>query len=950
MLTSGLLTTLASLAITAPAPHDQAPVIGLNGAPDYVDVYYLTPEREAVVCESATYRAVVDRLRPGLTSLEAGASRVPLLSDVASITAQAGGVELSSRNAPQPSRHNTWRAGYYYYDAHFLEFDLAAAGEESGVPSELVLHCLPGRLGIQAFLRPGEGVAVEDLAIRLPLAQGGPIDTVPSVGGMILRVGDQWVAVATGPASPTSPVLSVEAGQLVARAHLGTATGPAEHTVYCALIPVATPEEASRVLEAEASPLPGDAFTLEGAVYGGYDAASGLTTIHQAPGLQSFGFEGFYDNPNMRLTAGVQVANDGLPRTLMIRHDTPASVIESAILTDPLGFPLPIQVQSSKNFGGEMEEPVDEHFSESYFPIRLAADETVALDSVHLYEGWGRRRLRQISSIRFFCIYYHLSAGTTETTCFTLPMLFMNVGDGEPRTYGIADYRPLSGETWMGQPQHEHVALQGWLHYFDGEEWRYPRYEGSTIMSAGPLLAWWRQFYRSSDDKVLITMEALEMPQDDETRTFVKLTYDFLEDVTIAGDTRTNLRLLNKGTYIRRVHWDTAAWIVPDGEVRTAPIEQNGEWSVLGEEIRSVNGFACTYPHVDGNDSVIVRRIDGTLNGEPFERLGFSLLGHPDNRTETILTPLMDGDTVQAGSHLELDLVLVPYGSDHSDWQVPYYEACRWGLGPTEASARLGEAGAAALEGDLFGPEVEVLHGQLMRTLPPMVRAESDWARLRFSGGHNAVALVVSGFEKPGVPLLWKGESYLDAHVRGGDWYTTFQDADGTHGYVLAPEVRTTRHGRKWGTMTHDFRVTQVRAEQGVSDVRLENAEVVIEAPAQGLIEVDSPRIWVPGTTTLGDMNRTTAEASLMRTVPLTARSEGEGTRIAIQEWTSGLRRLTVSGDAPTALTFLHLARNAELSVTIDGIEATRTTDGMGGLVVQVPAGDEVPVVVGLLR
>ncbi len=87
-----------------------------------------------------------------------------------------------------------------------------------------------------------------------------------------------------------------------------------------------------------------------------------------------------------------------------------------------------------------------------------------------------------------------------------------------------------------------------------------------------------------------------------------------------------------------------------------------------------------------------------------------------------------------------------------------------------------------------------------------------------------------------------------------------------------------------------------------------------------------------------------------MRTVPLTARSEGEGTRIAIQEWTSGLRRLTVSGDAPTALTFLHLARNAELSVTIDGIEATRTTDGMGGLVVQVPAGDEVPVVVGLLR
>ncbi|MBD3177027.1 MAG: hypothetical protein GF320_17775 [Armatimonadia bacterium] len=945
MLTAGLLTTFA---LMAPADHDNAPAIGLNAAPDYVDVYYLTDEREAVVCGSATYRAVVDRIHPSLRALEIGAARVPMIDGMADIMARVDGIDRFSRNAPQAARHNTWRAGYHYYDAHFLEFDVAADGADEGVPAELVLHCLPHRLSLQAFLRPEEDAIVSTLVLRLPFSEDVPVDAVPSPGGMILHVGEQWIAASTGPAAEGAPQLSVEAGSLVARIEPGEVSAGTELSVFVALLPAADAQEAGEILEAEANPLPRSAYQLEGAVYGDYAPVSGLTTIHQAPGLQTFGFEGFYDNPGMRLAAGIEVVNDGLPRRVMVRHDSPAAVIESAILTDPLGFPLPTQVQTSKNFGGEMEEPVDVHFSESYFPLELGAGETVALDSVHLYEGWGRRRLRQLSSIRFFCIYYHLSAGTTETTCFTLPALFMDV-EGQARTYGIADYRPLTGETWMGQPQHEHVALQGWLHYFDGREWRYPKYEGSTIMSAGPLLAWWRQYYRSSDDKVRMTMEAVEMPQDDETRTFVRLTYDFLEDVTIEGDPRTNLRLVNKGTYIRRVHWNTAAWMAPDGEVQTAPIEQSGEWSVLGEEVRAVNGFACAYPHVDGNDSVIVRRLGGTLNGEPFQRVGFSLIGHADNRTEMCLTPLMEGQTVEAGSRLELDLIMVPYGSDHSDWRTPYYEACRWGLGPSEAAEVIDDVSLEAIRGELFGPEVEVAQGELVGTLPTMVRAEDGWARLSFSGGHDAIALVVTGFAEPGVPLLWKGGSYLDSHVSGGDWYTAFEDPDGSHGYILAPEVRTTRHGGKWGTMTHDFVITQLRSEWGVSDVRLENAEVVIEAPAPGRIELDSPRIWMPGTTTVGGrgIRRTVAETDRMRTVPLSVQVGDLPADVTVEAWDAASRRVRVTAGTPTMLTFHHLPRARELPVAIEDADGEMLTDAAGNLTVEVPAGEDVVVEVG---
>src|SRR5262249_12456118 len=81
--------------------------------------------------------------------------------------------------------------------------------------------------------------------------------------------------------------------------------------------------------------------------------------------------------------------------------------------------------------------------------------------SYHLFQNWGNHPLKQLSSIRYFEHYYHLSTGVSETTCY-VPF----TKRAYPQTgYTIADYRGLSGHTWKEQPQYDHVARIGFLQY-----------------------------------------------------------------------------------------------------------------------------------------------------------------------------------------------------------------------------------------------------------------------------------------------------------------------------------------------------------------------------------------------------------------------------------------------------------------------------------------------------
>jgi hypothetical protein len=604
----------------------------------------------------------------------------------------------------------------------------------------------------------------------------------------------------------------------------------------------------------------------------GYHPEAGFYEIRNIHGLSASNFTSFHRNPNMYLSTAVDIANDGLDRKIYIKHAAGAGAIESAILTDTTGFPLPVLVECAKNFGGEKEEPDDSPFNESYFPLSLGPAENKVFNILHLHQNWGDHALRQVSSIRFFQIYYHLSQGVTETTCFSLPTKFNDIPTGEARAYTLADYRPLSGQTWHGSPQHHHVALQGWLQYQDAEgHWRYPVYRGGEIYSAGPNLAWFTMNFISSDGKVDEQLEIFEMPQEDESRTHIRLRYTFKSDVEIGGDIHKNFRLLNSGSYIRKVNWKELAWTDPDGEVRTFPIRSGGEWTVTGEPLKPYNSFFCAYPHFDGNNGIVIRKISGRVNGDYFNRVGFSAIAHEDGKTELMLVPLIEGQTIREGSVIEIDCIMIPYGNEHSGWGTPYEESIRYGLNEAELGEYQEHGGLKNREEPVFGPRLEVFQGQKILDLPPVVRAKNNAATVRFSGGHERISLVATGFSHPRYPMLWDGQAFLDPQVRGHDGIQSFAAGDGTYGFVFTPRVRTTRVSGEWGNRPHTFHVTQAISEGEIREISSLNGRVRIEQYNSGKIEIQSPRIWYPARNEIseGPLNRALSESRVLETVPV---------------------------------------------------------------------------------
>lgn len=911
--------------------------IGLDRAPDYVNVYYSSPQRDELICASARYTATLDLRHPAVVglSLPGGGDLLAGRGIRMELEDETGKV-YSSRFAPQAARQNTWRAGLYYYDAHALDFDLATAeGEPAPVRGELVLHCFPDKLHVQGRFHANDALRIRRAEVVMECGSA----VQPAEGGRwaTLQGAERSLAVVAGTQELACEGARLRAGLAVSQWQAGQT-----YDAYVALLP-GDSADLEGLARQELAPLPREAFTVSGGTAAGYDAARGLYVIHGTPGHSNYGFEGFWNNPNMYLTANIAVRNDDLARRLYVMHDNPAGPVEAGILTDSHGFALPIAVQACKNFAGENEEPDDSAFSETYFPLTLRPGQEMELSSHHLHQNWGDHPLRQVSSIRFFEIYYHLSQGVTETTCFSLPTKFGSIPGGERRPYTIADYRPLSGQTWMGQPQHEHVALQGWLTYFDGTEWRWPRFTGTTILSTGPNLAWFIQTYQSSDGKVDETVEAFEMPQQDETRTFLRIRYDFRQDVEIAGDPRHSLRLLNKGSYIRRVHWKTLAWTDEAGQVQTRPMTQDGSWSAEGLPMRPYNAFVCAYPHVDGNDSVIIRSFRGEVGGKPFSRLGFSAIGHPDNKTELMLTPLIEGNRIPAGSWVELDCILMPYGDDTSGYSRPRDESVRHGLN-AERAAELLPAEAVEKLQPLVGPRVTVQHGEKVLDLPPTVRVTDNWARFSFSGAHDRVAVVVTGFSKPSLPMLWEGSTWLDQQVKGGDGYQAFTNSDGTYGFVFAPRTRTTRHGGKWDTTTHHYLATQVVSTASITRAQTLNGEVVLQLAGEAQTTLDSPRLWCPATNVLSrsrPVNATTCSAAMLSTVPAALEGDWREATWTIERYRPEELSMRIAADGPATLRCDGAAHGGLYEVRVGDEVSKLAADGSGSLRISVSAGPE---------
>jgi hypothetical protein len=875
--------------------------------------------RKNIVAETFYYKAIASLQAPGLDTLETDGINLLGKKGIWIEAVGRDGKKYSSLISLKKARQNTWRTGSYYSDIHLMDFTLAdKQGDTLAAKAELILHAFPDKILVEARVTPQNGEVVKSIYLKGWLSEDAKTTAFPGIvevhhhflGVWNGKITEKKMLAAFVPDKADPHILKAGFGFFIGRTLKGTV--------------------ARR--RAETHPLPRSSFKIKNGYYKGFDRYSGLYLILNEVGESAGGFNAFRDNPNMYLNVGVNVKNDHVRRKLYFKHASSAGPIEAAILTDDDGFPLPIQVEACKNFEGENEEPDDSPFNESYFPITLAPEEAKSFHSLHLEMNWGNHALRQVSSIRFFQIYYHLSQGVTETTCFSLRTKVDKIPSGAVRAYTLSDYRPLDGQMWPGSPQHHHVALQGWLQYLDSSgKWRYPYFQGSQVYSVGPNLAWFSLDYVSSDNKVDEHFDIFEMPQTDRSRTFLRCTYRFKKDVVIKGDPSKNFRLLNKGSYIRKVHWKKLAWTAPDGTIKTGPMTNDEKWSVVGQPLRHYDAFFCAYPYIDGNDALVIRNIGGTINGHKQTNFGFSAVGHKDGSSELMLSPLIKGNVIKAGSELVLDVILIPYGDDASNWMPPYEESVRYGLNDTEAK-RLGIPDHASEFQN--GIALKVLHGKKISNLPPVVRAKNNWAEVEMKGGNSLNSLVAIGFRHPKLPMLWKDDEYLDFQAMGGDGYEAFTGNDSTYGFVFTPELFTSRANDEWGTRHSHFYITQAWSEGEITKVSAQNGRVALQIQGKGKTTIMSPRIWCPAINQCieGPIMQAESDSKRITTVPIKMNAGSANRRLEVKQYSPEAVNMTLTNVGKTTLHLNGLAPLANYSVRLGGLDKKMKTDAHGTL------------------
>ena len=610
------------------------------------------------------------------------------------------GKTYSSRHAGQKSRINLYRRGPYFCEVHWLDVQVAERdGGSTPLKGDVALYCYPDKI-----------------LASITWHATADFDTAG------------FVAEGRGQSEFTPEPFKA---------------GTSQHFAF--------------PLFGETAPLPASAFESIDAVRGCYTIGS----------LSNGGFQGhFYNHPNRYETVRFRVANDTTPRTVYICHENTGGdkgSVEGGVLLDEAGHPLPVVVQISKNFAGEFEEkfynPSDAPFSETYFPLVLAANEARTLTSLHLYQNWGAHMVKQFSSLGAWMDYFHSSTGVTETTCY-VPFKFAGLSGVD-----IADFRAMSQHAfWSSQPQHDNIAGHSFLWFHHGDDWQHLAYRGTEYRSTGPN---WMDIgfaYRSTDGAIRATVDCFELPQADELRQFLHIRYDVVEPVTV-GDARRNFRLLTAASWVQRLrHTRFAA----TGQDDVALSFEKDHFPVLGHAIPDEDSFMAVYGDPKGGNAFLLRNWNARV-GQVTVGPAASVYCEASGDTRLLLVPNADTLDLQPGDYFDFEVVIIPFGSDASADAIRR-EAVAYGSSAPRVTA--------------------VMKGTKESDFPTIVRAEANGAEFTIQGGRDLIPVIVTGLTDYRWPRVERrGERGWQpvSHARVGqlDGVQTFCDVDGKLGAVF---------------------------------------------------------------------------------------------------------------------------------------------------------------------
>ncbi|MBI5832914.1 MAG: hypothetical protein HZB16_11490, partial [Armatimonadetes bacterium] len=748
---------------------------------------------------------------------------------------------------------------------------------------ELVLHAQPERLAIEFRLDPVEGrPAPKTLVLDLGA------DVAPA-GPLLGLLGDMAL---TAPAGTTL-------GRRIEAPLSGARPG-----AFVVLRPTGGKPAAS-VMADDLHPLADQAVEVTDGHWLGYDPIAGLYRAEVDRNGGAFGFDPAFHNPTRRMNAGLSLRNDAQPRTMVVKLQTGSGNLEAAALTDAHGFILPTSPFVAKNFAGEREEPDDSAFGDVYFPVTLAAGEAKSCRVQPLTANWGIWPLKQVSSIRFFLIYWHCSTGPSETTCWS-----MDTMDTKGAVFEIPDFRPMSGPFWAGQPQHDCQHWPGWLQY-NATRGKLV-YERTTFDSIAPSLARFTMDFHTSDNTARAKVTAYEVPQRDEMRTMVRLRYDWVAPCVIEGDARRNFRWLNMSHF--RGRNAQLLWTGPDGTTQRRDVPAKDDMVLLGQLMAAAAPFMSS----EGPDSkygvlTLVQRFSARLGGKTYDRPALSAAFDAKDAS-TWLTVPAETLRIEAGDWLEADVMLMPHGEASPPGFKAERERGRFGLKPVRLTVR---AGAKVAD------------------YPPQVRAADDVAAFRLEGGHGDLPLIVDGLSGWKLPLLWTNGVWQDHQVHGGDGYQVQPDGQG--GY-RATFVAPHRDGQ-----TADYLVTRATCTGDIAQARDRNGRLELIAAQPGRWQLKAPapfgpgvNHWRPGALVLAFEG----DGPSVRQVPLDITAPGP-MDVTVEAWSSS--RVALTASAPGELTIGGLRTGAAYRVTVGAATDTRLAAG-GSLRIKLPTAAAVEV------
>ncbi|MCC6731471.1 MAG: hypothetical protein IT208_19265 [Chthonomonadales bacterium] len=772
---------------------------------------------------------------------------------------------------------------------------LRASADSRPVPlrGELVFHAQPDRLGIEVRVDPVEGKSAPGTALLTLAGTPHPAD------------GARGRALASLERDGAGVVLLGSPGASLSGATLTLPLRGTRPSAFVAMRAATDAPPAERMAD-DMHPLPDGAVTLDGGHWQGYDPAAGFYVADAESNAGAFGFEPAFQNPTRRIRVGTSVRNDGRARHLLVKVMTGVGNLEAGVLTDPYGFMLPTPAFVCKNFAGELEEPDDTAFGDIYFPVSLAPNEQTRFAVEPLTHGWGIWPLKQISSIRFFLIYWHCSTGASESTCWSMDWM-----STKGAVFDMPDFRPMSGPFWPGQPQHDCQHWPGWLQY-NGARGRLC-YERTVFDSIAPSLARFTMLYHTADGSARARVTAWEAPQRDEMRTMVRLRYDWDKPCSIEGDARRNFRWLNMSHF--RGRNALLLWSGPDDATVQRAVPPQADFVGLGEPMSARAPFMASEGPSDRYGVVtLVRSFRARLGGREYDRPVLSWAFDAEDAS-TWLTVAAERLELQPGDYLEADVMLMPHGEPAPPGFKAERERRRSGLEPAK---------------------VTVTTGTRVADDPPQVRAEDDVAAFHVEGGHGDLPLVVDGLRGWKAPLLWTNGVWQDHQAHGGDGYQV--QPDGRGGYRVT-FVAPYREGQAF-----DYLVTRASCTGDIARVRDRNGRVELTSARPGRWELKAPAPFGPGT------NHAVAGQSVIgfqgtgrsvRQLPLRINVIEGAVDVAVDTWKSARIALRTSG--AVRLTIGGLRRGGRYRVTVAG-QARDDVAADGSLGVDAP--DAGPVTV----